>query len=105
MLFAHGGCFAKEILSNLLMNASIHKKLRQYFMALLVFHQPEICTVGGQKTSAAKIMSFSGDQIHCSSASGIKMSHEIRSIRIDSHHDSLMLRLSFENALLIGQQY
>ena len=38
-------------------------------------------------------------------AAGIKMRHEIRSIRIDSHHDSLMLRLSFENALLIGQQY
>ena len=73
--------------------------------ALLVFHQPEICTVRWQKTAAAKVMFLSGDQIHRRAAAGIKMRHEIRSIRIDSHHDSLMLRLSFENALLIGQQY
>ena len=54
---------------------------------------------------AAKVMFLSGDQIHRRAAAGIKMRHEVLSVCIDSHHDSLMLRLSFENALLIGQQY
>ena len=50
-------------------------------------------------------MFLSGDQIYRRSAAGIKMCHEVLSVRIDGHQYSLMLRLSLENALLIGQQY
>ena len=45
--------------------------------ALLVFHQPEICTVRRQKTTAAKVMFLSGDQIHRRAAAGIFSSEEI----------------------------
>ena len=50
-------------------------------------------------------MFLSGDQIHRCSTAGIKMCHEVLSVRIDSHQYSLMLRLSLENTLLIGQEH
>ena len=66
---------------------------------------PEICTVRRQFASAAKIMSFSGNQIFCHSASCVEMGSIGFAVCVDGNQHPLTVRFPFKDALLIGQNH
>ena len=71
----------------------------------LSFHFPKGCTVRLKLAAASKVMELSGDQIHCLSASRIKMSGIGLIVRIDGYKHSFSLCLSLKDTLPVGQNH